>query len=266
MSEKFHFGAAADPLFGVHHRPTPDTAPRLAGVVLCPPRGHEYIVAHMALRRWARMLSEAGFHVLRFDYFGTGDSAGGCLEGHPNRWRADIDRAIGELRLRSGVAEVILAGARLGAALAAATGAARRDIRRMILWDPVVSGRAYLDELDLRHRAMLRRAHVDPDGVEPEDGSEEYLGFAMSRRCVSELARLDLVALDARPADEILIVRSEQTTEVAALADRLGALGAGVSQRRAGTPDMWTWIEDAGRLVPRETLCAAVDWAVETCR
>lgn len=266
MSEMFHFGAAATPLFGVHHRPAPGAAPRLAGVVLCPPRGHEYIVAHMAFRCWARMLSEAGFHVLRFDYFGTGDSAGDCLEGHPDRWRGDIDRAIGELRLRSGVAEVMLAGARLGAALTATAGAVRGDIGRMILWDPMVSGRAYLDELAVRHRAMLRRAHVDPEGAEPEDGAEEYLGFAMSRRCVSEIAGIDLLALDARPADEILVICSEGTPAAAALPDRFGALGSRVAQRQVGTPDMWTWIEDAGRLVPRGTLRAALDWAVETGR
>jgi uncharacterized protein len=267
VNETFHFGAASKPLFGVHHRPAQGTPPRHVGVVLCPPRGHEYIVAHMAFRRWARMLSEAGFHVLRFDYFGTGDSAGDCLEGHPERWCADIDRAIGELRLRSGVTELMLAGARLGAALTATAGATRGDIHRMMLWDPVVSGRAYLEELALRHHAMLRKANIDPDGAEPLDGSEEYLGFEMSQRCVSEIGEIDLLAIKTPPAEEVLLVGgSEKRPADPALAEHFATLGAQVAQRQVGTWDLWTWIEDAGRLVPRETLCAASDWAVETCR
>src|ERR1700692_718420 len=46
------------------------------GVVLCNSFGHEYVWTHKGMRRLADELSARGIWVLRFDYRGTGDSAG----------------------------------------------------------------------------------------------------------------------------------------------------------------------------------------------
>ena len=37
---------------------------------------YEYMRTHKAVRQLTMMLAKAGYHLLRFDYFGTGDSAG----------------------------------------------------------------------------------------------------------------------------------------------------------------------------------------------
>ena len=64
-------------------------------------------------------LAAQGWHVLRFDYFGTGDSAGEFDEADLTGWEADIEQALDELLDMAGARKVALVGLRLGATLAA---------------------------------------------------------------------------------------------------------------------------------------------------
>src|SRR6476620_8559273 len=94
MTPRF-FGDAARQLYGVYH--APEGRAREAGVVLCNPGPQEYRHTHWAFRKLAGMLARAGFHVLRFDYFATGDSAGRDDEGSLDQWVLDVATAAREL-------------------------------------------------------------------------------------------------------------------------------------------------------------------------
>lgn len=176
-----YFGDSAKPLYGVYH---PANAPvaKAAGVVLCGPTGHEYIRAHNAISKLANLLAKSGYHVFRFDYYGTGDSSGEIEEAHIDQWHADIGHAVEELKDISGVKKISLAGLRFGALLAATVPGI--TVERLVLWDPVVSGAVYFDELMMLHQAML----VDDDrfdarafGVSiPGCETGEILGFFYS--------------------------------------------------------------------------------------
>src|SRR4051812_45876715 len=112
------FGDLVSPLFGWYHPPV--GVRRTGGIVLCNPIGDDLCRAHRPLRHLAERLAEAGFPVLRFDYRGTGDSAGDEHEpGRVSGWLSDIGLAFEELRARSGLARVSLVGLRAGALLAA---------------------------------------------------------------------------------------------------------------------------------------------------
>jgi len=76
----FYFGSPDKLLFGCYHEPTLGRR-RKCAVVVCQPVGHEYINSHRALRQLAARLCDAGFPVLRFDYYGCGDSSGSREEG-----------------------------------------------------------------------------------------------------------------------------------------------------------------------------------------
>src|SRR5690349_12729915 len=68
------FGSRERPLFAWHHRAS--SGRRDAVIVLCPPLGYEYMSAYRTWRLLAERLAALGFDVLRFDYDGTGNSAG----------------------------------------------------------------------------------------------------------------------------------------------------------------------------------------------
>ena len=111
------FGTGARQLFGIYHAPD-GAVVRDAGVVLCHPAPQDYSQTYWAMHKLASMLAGAGFHVLRFDYSGTGDSSGSAAEVTLGVWQDDILAAVAELQDMSGARRVSLAGMRLGAALA----------------------------------------------------------------------------------------------------------------------------------------------------
>jgi dienelactone hydrolase len=142
----FFFGASDRRLFGVYDAPTGGTSTQ--GVLICNPVGEEYFNAHRAYRTLARQLAGAGVHALRFDYLGTGDSAGELDQVHVDDWVEDIERALNELREMADVKTVGLVGLRVGAALAAAVARKNSEVDRIALWDPIANPEEYLARLD----------------------------------------------------------------------------------------------------------------------
>jgi uncharacterized protein len=152
-------GHAGRRLYGVYH---PAERVSRHGVVLCYPAVQEYSAAHGAFRRLAGMLARDGHHVLRFDYYGMGDSAGDSADATPLSSVEDVAQAAQELREFSGARELSLVGMRLGAAAALLASAAGLQVRQLVLWEPVILGKPYvreLEALDQRRNLMLLHAH-----------------------------------------------------------------------------------------------------------
>lgn len=227
----FYFGSDDSPLFGWYHPPAGPA--RRAGVVVCNPIGDDYIRAHRALRHLAERLAEAGLPVVRFDFHGTGDSAGDERDhGRVGTWIADIGRAVDELRRRSGVTEVLLAGLRMGATLAATAAAERGDIDGVILWSPYRSGRAYVDETTRLHK-MHKMLEPQSFAAEPRDwqpGGAEALGFLLTAETVADLEHIDLMTM-GRPSRRALLVDAGNVASEEGIAAHLRATGVEVDYR-----------------------------------
>jgi len=141
------FGDSNRQLFGAYHAPSSSSVPARGAMILCPPWGPEYFISHRILRRLAERLSDSGCHVLRFDYFGTGDSAGEREDGDLTSWCEDASLAVDELRDMSGFENVTAIGIRLGAVVGWRLAQQRPDICAVSMWDPVVDGAQYVREL-----------------------------------------------------------------------------------------------------------------------
>jgi len=203
--EPFFFGDRAAACFGVYHPAHKPAATR--AIVLCHPLGHEYVRAHRAYRNLAQSLSKAGLPVLRFDYFGSGDSAGDSTEAGLEQWNRDVDAAVEEAKRRAGVTRVSLVGLRFGAALATLAAARRDDIVSVLLWDPILSGEAYLQELREVQAHWLR----DRLGSQTQRilaGSVELIGMPVDARLLNEIRTVDLRRLDWLKLQRLSIVVS----------------------------------------------------------
>ena len=209
-----YFGTSQRPLFGVYHPPRARTV-RPTGIVLCYPMGQEYMRAHRAFRQLANLLSKAGFHVLRFDYSCTGDSGGDTEAADVTRWVEDLGNAIDELKDTAGVTRVSLVGLRVGAAIAALGRASRKDVDRIVLWDPVVSGADYVQSLLEAGGSGARQAADRGETIGVQ-------GFPISAGLRSGLASIDLGTLPTEGTARLAVVVSEDRPEYGALRDRLG--------------------------------------------
>ncbi len=103
--------------------PPPGTAVD-RGVVICAPLGYENVIYHRQLAILARRLAADGRPTLRFDWPGTGDSAGDDRRGGLVAAHIDaVGMAVHALREHTQVDEVDVIGLRIGAAFAAAAAA-----------------------------------------------------------------------------------------------------------------------------------------------
>ena len=205
----FYFGSGERRLFGVFRPAERKRSPRRA-IVLCHPWGQEYLRAHRSVCLLGSMLSAAGFDVLRFDYFGTGDAAGELSDATLSGWEADIEAAIEEIRDTTGATRVALVGLRLGATLAATVAVRRQDVvKELVLWDPVVIGEEYLAELrgPLPHVPLIDGPPAM--GAANGGGGLEVKGFLLTETMEQDLRSLDLPALVPALPDRTLFITSE---------------------------------------------------------
>lgn len=259
--EPFYFGESAKPLFGIYHPPQAGTSCD-AGVVLCYPMGQEYIRSHRSLVRLAEFLSSAGFHVLRFDYYGCGDSAGGCCQGSIGQWVNDISTAVNELNGGYDLKRVCLVGLRLGGALAMMAGAGRGDIDSIVLWDPVIDGAMYLRELISLHDKWLRGSFAKPQLDHKHGKQHEILGFPMTDSIREELTDINLLRLERRPANSVFIVTSNEAKENKLLAEHLERINSEPSYEYIPAPKVWfkNDNENGKGLVPIPILKSIINW------
>lgn len=263
MIEPFYFGSEPQRLFGVYHPPQ-KAKMRRVGVVLCCPVGQEYIRTHRAFLHLAKLLAGHGFSVLRFDYYGCGDSMGECGRGTPRQWVADISQAIEELG-GCGVAQTVLIGLRFGATLALVCGAERGDIEALVLWEPVVEGAAYLGELDDLHNAWLVGSFAKPKPSCEQETVGEALGFPITESMRAECHRCDLRTVARRPAKRVLIVDSDNSVRCRDLAEHLEKTGAEVNHKHMRCPRIWQKSNDVNSkgLVPTDVLQYMGTWMSE---
>ena len=219
------FGSSERRLFGVHHEAQAKNRARHA-VLLCYPGAQEYNGAHWAFRRFARMLARAGHDVLRFDYFGTGDSAGESEEGRPDVWVDNVIEAASELREIAQARSISIVGMRLGATLALKACAKELKAKALLLWDPVVSGRDYLRELeDFDKRRNIWLLHADRVDSHPD----ELFGFTFPADLRASLRALDACEKPAPQAERVVIATLEHRTAYATLKQSLEAAGVSTS-------------------------------------
>lgn len=253
------FGPPKRRLFGMFH---PGAA--LPAVLLCNAFGQEAIRTHRFMRVLADRLARLGHPVLRFDYFGSGDSMGEDTEADLEGWQADLLRADAQLSQLSGVALRAWFGLRLGGSLALhAAPKAAAGLTRVVAWEPVVDGQAYLARLREQHVCTLEQAFSllpQPRPLvqmaDPSAFVDEAIGFALPVRMRQQLAALgwpDATTLAA--AGAAVIVADPDTAEGRTMLAHARAAGPQVSAMVL--PQHVDWMRDTADntpLVPAQAL------------
>jgi uncharacterized protein len=250
-----YFGESSRRLFGAY-TPARATGGKQRGVVLCPPWGPEYLRSHRSMGQLAKLLAEAGFHALRFDYFGTGDSAGDMVDADLHGWQSDVEMAVDELKDTTGLNRVTLLGLRVGGTLAARAASRRpRDVDALVLWDPIVHGGDHMNELQQQNDLVCT-------GLDDTGKEAEMLGFPMSQTMARELRDIALWEdVTAWPTRTLITVCEELPSH--------GRLRMALEASQHGPVDMGlieclpAWLEDrhsGAGAVPVKQLERIVEW------
>ncbi len=188
---------------------------------------------------------------MRFDYDGTGDSAGD--DGDPARvdqWLSSIGHAV-TLARQSGARSVALVGMRMGALLAAAASRHLSAIDGLVLWDPCWSGSGFVKEQ--RATSLLRFGPT-----EHQDGASELPGYLYQADTVNELKGFRMPTGDICPNGRVLVLSRPDISVPAWARDELSVPAV----EWMDAPDQAELIDvEPGRArVPVESIDAITTW------
>jgi len=250
-----------DSLYGVLYRPVGEPA---AAIVVCAPLLEERKASHRVLVETARALAAEGVAVLRFDYRGCGDSPGEFPDFAFDSWLADIAAARAYLTGQFPNVTVGLFGLRLGASLAALAAPAF-----LLLWEPVVSGKAYVNQL---FRQMLvkemmtygkgTRSRADVIATLEGGGEIDADGFALTSQLYRDVSGIDLADAPPSPAGPVFMLNigtsEEPSRPLANVGSRLRVGGADVTLQGLRMPPLWSLV---GFVDYAPVIEATVEWA-----
>jgi pimeloyl-ACP methyl ester carboxylesterase len=228
------------------------------GIVLCAAQGHEDLCTHKSLRLMADAFAASGYPSLRFDYAGTGDSIGDDFE--PDRidtWIKSIEDAVQWLRINAEVDQIVLAGLRLGSALASIAADRLDSISGLILLGPTPSGRAYMRELSTFSRLSRKSSGFD---MANKAADLEIAGFAFTPQTVQDISAIDLLRFRKSPAPQVLLIAIEsQQNAIERLSENWSELGSHV-ERRIFAHYAEFMMDPAFSRFPEEALQQSLDW------
>lgn len=261
--EPFFFGPRGRRLYGCYHEPGAWPAHDQA-VLICYPFGQEYIRAHRACQHLTTRIAAAGYPAMRFDYFGTGDSDGESDEATLGQWVKDINTACDELCGHSGASAVVLGGLRLGANLALEAATRRSDVAGLVLWEPILDGAQYVEELKRRHAETIGRFFVKPQDHHIHARPTELLGFALGDAMLADLERIRFGGPKLTRGRRLAVIDNHET---ATLSQAAATLGDAPTVAYRHVPSFAAWTEDVDKgLVPHAVIEAIVAWLNEVFR
>lgn len=255
-----YFGPAGREALAWLHR---SVQPSRIGMVLCSSFGREDLCLHRSLRHFAESAASRGIPALRFDYPGSGDSAGSEFAADiVETWIASINDAVATLKQQTGVSEVCLVGVRLGVLLAACAASKRQDIAGLVAIAPSTSGRTYVREL--KAYSLAADSYSGDTHAKRADDLLEAGGFAMDAQTQNGLRRIDLMKESAAPAYPTLIIERDDLPADHRWLEHLRGLGANaMSLRIPGYEGMVRESSPHHTVVPTQLIGSVLSWVAQ---
>ncbi len=262
------WNASGRELVGVLHHAASDRPH--AAVVVVHPFAEEKKFSHRVLVNLARELARRDVATLRFDLSGCGDSSGDTADARLVHWREDIASACAQMTGRAD-APLVLMGLRLGATLALAHAADATPTPTVVLWEPIIDGGKYIDQI-LRRRMIkeMMTTGKKATGRKAVLAQLEAAGYldldaiAVGRGLIEDISSLDAQGLAKQFTGDALCVQIAFNAEVSSALEGLAAemKAAGANVETIGIREQVIW--DRVELVEaKELIRTTADWIAE---
>lgn len=212
IQEPFFMDGGNAQLYSVLFMPEKDFSNKV--LLFCHPLFEEKKASHRVLVELARKLTERGYTSLMPDFRACGDSSGNVQDFIPSNWHKDIQYGVSYLKGRFKNPHIILLGIRFGATLAVDFALSGSGIEDLILIDPVIHGKAYLDEImqqkHIREMMTFGEAKSDVKAMFAdleENGQLDIDGTMISSSFFNAVRELDLSRNDLSFLKRMLLIQ-----------------------------------------------------------
>lgn len=241
----FFFGASEQRLFGVYHAPK-NKAPHSQSILICSPISHEYMRSYHIIRQLSEKLANSGHHVLRFDWYGYGDSYGEPENGSISIWINNIQYALDELLSNSNTPIISIIGLRFGASILTKAIGQLKSIKNMVLWDPVISGKNWLQELNIMHANLLKIAPLSNIDFTSD---KEFLGLSYPLKLQEEIGSIDLLQDHITSNWNTLLCISDKCDGYQNLVERFKSTSHRATSEVINFSDIWNDYRSSDRVI-----------------
>lgn len=156
----------------------------------------------------ARKLCVNGYPVIRFDYYGTGDSEGQLFELDLKDIHNIVKAIVVKVKEKYSIEKVNLLGLRFGADIALEiAGKNICPINQLLLIEPIVIGRRYMKEQRLRRKIFFKLNKISniQDQIEiNEKKYEDHQGYPISIDNLDFLTHLDSTQIEINECNIII--------------------------------------------------------------
>ena len=264
-------------MYGVLHCPSGSGLGRKKrGIIFCSSFGDEFMKTYGQMVSWARELSSLGYFVLRFHYYGTGDSGGDYSQVTLTGMASDIQEAIKFLRNKTGVEEVGLFGFRLGATLAAKAASVENTdslsdskVSFLILWSPIINTKNYLEsflrlriakELVYQKESQVKFTRADMIRVLESGREVDVIGYAVSSELYKEMFYSNpWSGITRLPEKTLILCRKGEDIQLSTLVEKYKA-SSHIEFKVLQEKIFWDNVPDEREYLPSNFSKAAMTW------
>lgn len=186
-------------LFAILHEACAPAQP--FALVYCAPLFEEKLWSHRVAVNFARFMAARGVAVLRFDYFGDGESEGLFEDASVSSRLADIEDAAQLCRQQTGAEKIYGWGLCYGATLAVCAALSSPHLAGAVGWAPVMDGERYVGDLLRAHltaqMVVHRKVIHDREALiaQIEAGRTVNVeGYEIGKALYAQMRELDLAA------------------------------------------------------------------------
>lgn len=215
---KFFANRKKQRLFSVLHKADDAIEPKNFSLVQCAPIFEERLWSHRVMVNFARYMAMQGVDVLRFDYFGDGESEGNFEDASVLSRVDDVLDAVEHCRAQTGKDAIYVLGLGYGATMALCAGLAARGVAGIVGWAPVMDGSRYIGDILRAHLSAQMVVHRkiihDREALIAQLEAKQTVnveGYEIGFTLYKEMIDIDLTAMLHQAAKPVALMQIAPT-------------------------------------------------------
>ena len=243
-------------LFYTHHLPKNKSIK--SAVIIISPVGPEYMHCYRSVKMLARELAEKGFHSIRYDPIGIGNSTGDLEDPDIwGKWINCVNHITTYLKNGYEIEDIVLVGLRSGCLVLSDALMVLPKVNA-VFWYPYTMGAKYVRDIELLDSMLYRNKDLST-----EDDTLDGGGYPVTADLKSKIKNINLKSIESSKLSNILIINSKETNVSQNFHNRMLEMGVNSEQLDLDGLDAMTK-QAAISKIPISNIGEIVNWVAKT--